>query len=213
MTYTENNNAEKVILTCRQMNTTSESTIIMRDPGKALVPQLARIVRKGGGKIPTLAGHTCKVQCFEGYATYDIHRRRALTASGVVVWDPQAEEAAWHHAQTLGAELGLFGLLVADEELQKAEPQDVGTRPPLPWAASAMRKGALRTDTVEASSVFCIAVKTDEGLMITAPMTAATSQPCGPLARMESLLACAIYANATTKDQETLEATSALSCA
>ncbi len=188
------NAAARITLTCRQMNTTSESIVVIDDPSKAMVPALVGLVRNGGGPLPTLADHTCKVHMLEGYATYDVYRGRALVGSGVVAWNPSTEKAAWQHAQAEADELGVFPLVLADEDMDSIEPRSPQTPPDLPWAATALRRAALHWEGADPAKVFCLAVNTSEGLMITAPLTAATTHSCAAVARIESLLACAIVA-------------------
>jgi hypothetical protein len=188
------NAAARITLTCRQMNTTSESIVVIEDPSKAMVPALTRLVLNGGGPLPTLADHTCIVRMLEGYATYDIYRGRALVGSGVVAWNPSTANTAWQHAQAEADELGVFPLVLADEDMDSIEPRSPQKPPDLPWAATALRKAALYSEAVDPAKVFCLAVNTSEGLMITAPLTAATTHSCAAVARIESLLACAILA-------------------
>jgi hypothetical protein len=196
MTHKQHNNgsADRIILTCRQMNTASESTVVIDDLAKALVPALTKLVRAGGGPLPTLPEHTCKVHLHEGYATYEIRRSRALLVSGVVAWTASAEPAAWKSARATAAELGAFPLVMADDQMSTVEPCRPDQPPALPWAATALRTASLRAEGTDPAKVFCLAIKTSEGLMITGPLTPATQLSCAPVARMESLLACSILA-------------------
>jgi hypothetical protein len=196
MTHKQHNNgsADRIILTCRQMNTASESTVVIDDLAKALVPSLAKLVRSGGGPLPTLPQHSCKVQLHEGYATYEICQSRALLASGVVAWTKEAEPAAWENARAAAAELGAFPLVMADDKMSTVEPRSPDQPPALPWAATALRTAALRSQGTDPAKVFCFAIETSEGLMITGPLTPATQLSCAAVARMESLLACSILA-------------------
>jgi len=183
------------ILTCLQTNTTSETHVSLENLERALVPTLAKLVREGGGPLPTLGGYTCRLKIKGGYACYDIYFRRSKIISGVVAWNPGDEDSAWQLAQAASAAVGQLPIVMADESMKEIMTEEVKKPATLPWATSSLQPAALRPHRARRSKAFSLAVKTDQGLLITSPLTAATPHSLTDVARIEALLTCAILAS------------------
>lgn len=190
----QNNNQTKVQLTCLQTNTATESVVDLGAMRNDKMPVLGELLRYKGGHVPGMAGYKWSLDRGEGLATYEVRDGRTKVLSGVVVWERDAQERAWQIAQKAAGEVGMIPVVVANDDMRtelRALPEQPDA---LPWMASSLSAGALRAAREKGAPVFSLAFQSSEGLVMTAPVVAATTRSLLDLANFEMLLACAILA-------------------
>jgi hypothetical protein len=187
-------NNGKLELTCLQTNTSTESVVDLEAIHNDKMPVLGELLRYKGGHVPGMEGYKWSLERGQGMATYEVRDGRAKILSGVVVWKSDAQTRAWEIAQKAAGEVGMIPVVVANDDM-RTELRVLPEKPEqLPWMASSLSSGALRAAREKGAPVFSLAFQSPEGLVMTAPVVAATTRSLLDLANFEMLLACAILA-------------------